>query len=197
MNARGAEVQMTEAEYLASERAAQMRHEFHDGRVYAMAGATEAHVLIAANMTGELRSALRDRPCRVYSSDMKVKIESAGLYTYPDVTVACGDRRFVDERKDTLLNPAVVIEVLSESTESYDRGQKFEWYRTVPSITDVLLVSQDRPIVEQYTRQADGTWVLHELRIADTLVIASLDCRVPVAEVYLKVFPESETQPAP
>lgn len=149
-----------------------------------MAGGSEAHDLIAANIAGELRH----RPCVVYPSDMRVKIESVGLYTYPDVTAACGERRFLDEREDTLLNPWVVVEVLSESTERYDRGDKFEWYRTVPSITDVLLVSQEKPLVEQYTRQADSSWVLHERRAGELVVIASLGCEIAVDEIYLKVF---------
>lgn len=180
---------MTEQQYLEFERTSAVRHEFFDGALYAMAGASEAHNLITVNLTAALHAVVRQRPCVVYASDMRIKIESAGLYTYPDVTVACGERRFLDERRDTLLNPLLVVEVLSESTERYDRGQKFEWYRTVPSITDVLLVSQEKPFVEQYSRQGDNSWVLHERRAGDRVVIAPIQCEIAVDEIYFKVFP--------
>lgn len=178
----------TPAEYLARERASSERHEFLAGEVFAMAGATFEHNKIVGNLVGELRSALRQRPCDVTPSDMRVKIPAFGLYTYPDVTVVCGDPQFEDEVRDTLLNPTVIIEVLSESTEAYDRGKKFRYYRSIPSLREYVLVAQDAISVERYTRGDGGVWSLQESGAGDTLVLASIGCEVPVGEIYLKVF---------
>ena len=167
------QAQVSPESYLAGERASQAKHELWRGEVFAMAGASYAHNRIVANLVAALRDALQGGPCRALPSDMKVHLPSREAFVYPDASIVCGPPAFYDATQDVLTNPAAVFEVLSESTESYDRGKKFEWYRTVPSITDVLLVSQDRPLVEQYTRQGDGTWVLHELRAGDTLVLFS------------------------
>lgn len=188
MNPRAAsEDRWSEERYLVMERESQERHEFLSGHIYAMAGASETHVLVAGNISAALHAAFRHRPCVAFQSDMRVRIESVGLYTYPDVIAVCGERKYSDTHNDTLLNPQVICEILSDSTESYDRGQKFEWYRTVPSITDVLLISQKKPLVEQYTRQPDGSWVLHERRSGDPVMLASLGCELAVDEIYLKV----------
>jgi Uma2 family endonuclease len=178
----------TPEEYLAWERGRLEKHEFFQGEVFAMAGATEEHNLIVTNVVGELRSALRQGPCRVYPSDMRVKVSAAGLYTYPDATVVCSRPEFEDEHKDTLLNPQAIVEVLSESTERYDRGKKFERYRTLPSLREYILISQDEVLVEQYTREDDGSWTLREHRAGGRLWLSAIGCEIPVDEIYLKVF---------
>ena len=141
---------LTPEEYLARERRAETKSEYLRGEVFAMAGASRAHNLIASNAAGELRQQLRDRPCEVYPSDMRVKVSPSGLYTYPDVTVVCGEPQFEDAEVDTLLNPKVLVEVLSPSTADYDRGGKFTHYRRLPSLQEYVLISQDRPLVEHY-----------------------------------------------
>jgi Uma2 family endonuclease len=180
-------------EYLALERSSLQKHTFFRGELFAMSGGTRRHNLLALNIAAELRAALRDRPCEVYPSDMRVKVEANDLHTYPDVSALCGPPRFTDERQDTLLNPMAIFEVLSESTESYDRGKKFESYRLIPTLADYVLVSQDEVLVEHFTRQADGSWLLREVRAGELLRVVSLGCEIPVDEIYLKVFETSAT----
>jgi Uma2 family endonuclease len=179
---------VTAEAYLAMERASTEKHEFHDGVLYAMSGGTRAHNLCAANIVRELGNALHERPCEAYGSDMKVRVGNDRRYVYPDVTAVCGPR-FEDEHMDVLVNPEVVFEVLSDSTESYDRGDKFALYRGVPSILEVILVSQKAPRVERYLRQADGGWLLHEHGAGGHVPLDTLGCRLSVDEMYLKVFP--------
>lgn len=176
--------------YLAWERASPQKHELFDGEVFAMAGASEEHNLIVANILRELGNLFRKRPCKVYPSDMRVKAPT-GLYTYPDVSAICGRPDFEDAELDTLLNPTVLFEVLSESTELYDRGKKFASYRTIPSLRDYVLVSQDSVSIEHFTRQADGTWNLREIRAGQRLELASIEGAIEVDEIYLKVFGEA------
>jgi Uma2 family endonuclease len=178
----------TSEEYLAWERQQLEKHEFHGGEVFAMAGATSEHNLIVANVLGELRTALRQKPCRVYASDLRVKIPATGLYTYPDASVVCGRPEFEDDKLDTLLNPLVLVEVLSDSTEDYDRGTKFTNYRTIASFRDYVLVSTDRVLVESATRREDGSWVLREFRGGERFTIESVGVELAVDELYLKVF---------
>jgi Uma2 family endonuclease len=179
---------LTPEEYLADERKAEYKSEYFAGEVFAMSGASRRHNLIVSNIVRELSSQLRGRPCEVYASDMRVKVSPTGLYTYPDVIVVCGEARFEDGYVDTLLNPTVVIEVLSESTEAYDRGRKFEHYRTVVSLSDYLLVAQDKPRIEHYARQPERRWLLSETNhLADTISIVSIQCDLALAEVYDKV----------
>jgi Uma2 family endonuclease len=187
----------TPAEYLAMERASREKHSFFRGEIFAMSGGSRRHSLLAANVVGELREALRDRPCEVHTSDMRVKVQAAGLYTYPDVSALCGLPKFEDEHEDTLLNLALIVEVLSESTESYDRGKKFESYRLLSSLGDYVLVSQDEVLVEHFARQADGSWLLRELRAGDVLKLATLGCEAAVDEIYLKVFAKVGLEPSP
>ena len=142
--------EITEAEYLAEERKRPFKSEYFRGEVFAMVGASEKHNLIVANLITTLNMQLKGKPCRVYPSDMRLKIEKSKLYTYPDVMVLCGERQFVDEKNDTLLNPEVIIEVLSDSTESYDRGVKFEHYRTAPSLKEYILISQNDRKMKRY-----------------------------------------------
>src|SRR5258708_15346603 len=136
---------LSEGEYLRLERLAETRSEYFDGEIFAMAGGTRAHSLIATNLLGELRDRLKARDCVAYNTDLRVKIEATGLLTYPDVSIVCGEQRFLDEEQDTLVNPTVVVEVLSESTEGYDRGKKFEHYPQSPTCQEYLLVSQKQP----------------------------------------------------
>lgn len=186
-------LRMTPTEYLAFERASETKHEYADGEVFAMSGGTREHSLIQANVAGELRALLRKRPCEVHGADMRVKVDASGRYVYPDATVVCGNPRFEDETSDTLLNPRIVVEVLSDSTEAYDRGEKFAQYRSVASVMDYVLVSQKKVRVEHFQRQPDGRWVLTVLGPGQSLTLESAGVELPVDEIYLKVFPE----PAP
>jgi Uma2 family endonuclease len=147
---------LTAAEYLTYERASPVRHEFLDGKLYAMAGASLAHNLIAGNTLASLHGQLRGKPGTIYPSDMRLKIVRTGLYTYPDISIVCGEPQLEDQHGDTLLNPIVLIEVLSPSTETYDRGKKFQHYRTLSSLREYLLIAQDSYRVEHYIRQPQG-----------------------------------------
>ena len=179
---------LTPQEYLARERQAETKSEYLQGEVFALAGASERHNLIVVNLVVSLGSQLKRQPCKVYANDMRVKAGPDGLYTYPDVVVVCGKAEFEDEHQDTLLNPTVIIEVLSSSTEAYDRGQKFAYYRTLDSLTDYLLVSQHEPLIEHYVRQPGGDWLLSDYRGLDAVVsILSIGCQLLLAEVYDKV----------
>jgi len=190
---------LSEAEYLRLERLAEFRSEFFDGEVFAMAGGTRAHSLIATNLAGELRAALKKTDCVTYNTDLRVKAEATGLFTYPDVSVACGKQRFLDEEQDTLLNPTLIIEVLSDATEAYDRGKKFEHYRQIPSFREYLLVSQKEPRIEQFIRQKDGTWNLKEsVGLQANLKLESVDVTLRLSEVFAKVqFPPAALRARP
>jgi Uma2 family endonuclease len=161
-----------------------------------MAAASYEHCLIKDNLAGETRSQLKDSPCRVVTSDLRVKVLATGLYTYPDVVIICDQPQFEDSQFDTLLNPRAVIEVLSDSTEKYDRGDKFEHYRKIPSLQEYVLVAQNRPLVHRYVRQADGDWRLTAFDdLSQALELASVPVRVPLAEVYRGVtFPETPSR---
>ncbi len=149
-------------EYLAFERSHPERHAYLAGEMFAMGGASERHNLIVINVGRELSLQLKGRPCRTYANDMRVKVAPTGLYTYPDIVVVCGEARFDDEQRDTLLNPTVLIEVLSTSTEAYDRGEKFAHYRKLDSLAEYLLIAQDTVHIEHYVRQPDHQWLLSE-----------------------------------
>jgi Uma2 family endonuclease len=178
----------TPEEYLALERQAECKSEYYAGEILAMAGASRWHNLVVANVIGELRSQLKGRPCTTYPSDMRVKISPTGLYTYPNVTVVCGEAQFEDHQQDTLLNPTLIVEVLSESTEAYDRGDKFAHYRKLASLTQYVLITQTKPHVGHYVRQADHRWLLAEAdSLSDSVHLPSIDCHLALAEVYDKV----------
>lgn len=179
---------LTPEEYLAIERTSPTKHEFLDGEVFEKAGASEPHGVIVVNLAASLHEQFRGRPCRTYVNDMRIKVTETGLYTYPDVAAICGEPALEDGHRDTLLNPFVIFEVLSPSTEAYDRGKKFAHYRRVASLTDYVLVSQDIMRVEHYTRQSGGLWTFVEHgRADDVLQLKSIDCRIRIAEVYDKV----------
>lgn len=186
--------QLTAAEYLSIERKAETRSEFFAGEMFAMSGASREHNLISLNIGGELREKLKDRDCEVYTTDMRVRVPS-GLYTYPDVVVACGNPRFEDDHVDVLLNPIVLIEVLSDSTADYDRGTKFKHYRQIPSLREYVLVDQTTAQIEQFVLGSDGKWELTESEGLDkTLTLDSIGCRVPLTEVYRKVTFHTDRQ---
>jgi Uma2 family endonuclease len=147
---------LTEDEYLAIERLAEFRSEFYNGEMFALAGASRRHNRIVTNLVIALGTQLRYRPCNVYSNDMRVRVANTGLFTYPDVVVTCGEEEFADDEQDTLLNPLVIFEVLSDSTEAYDRGKTFEHYQSIESLSTYVLVAQDAPRIERYVGQDDG-----------------------------------------
>lgn len=172
----------TAEEYLAFERASQEKHELVDGQVYLMTGASRRHNLIVFNLVAVLRPQLRDNSCEGYANDMRVRVVRD--FFYPDISVVCGEPQFADDEFDTLLNPTLIIEVLSPSTEQYDRGRKFEKYRTLDSLREYVLIAQDHPHVERYVRQDDG-WLLTEVSGLDgALALATVAARLPLAEIY-------------
>ncbi len=175
-------------EYLASERESELRNEYFDGEIFAMTGASRQHNQISANIVRVLGNQLLEKPCSVFSSDMKVKIKEIGKYTYPDMVVVCEEEEFEDENNDVLLNPIVIIEILSDSTEAYDRGDKFAHYQLLNSFTEYILVSQYFCRIEKFTRQDDGTWIYSKYQSNDHVVkIESVNCELPVSEIYRKV----------
>ncbi len=179
---------MTPEEYLAYDRASEERHEYVDGEIFAMSGGTREHSLIGQNVTRELGSALLDRPCEVHGSDLRIKTPSA-KYHYADAFVLCGPAVFEDETRDVVLNPKAIVEVLSDSTERYDRGDKFASYRSVATFIDYVLVSQTSVLVEHFHRLPDGTWLYRALGPGEQLALPSLGCEIPVDRLYHKVFP--------
>ncbi len=180
---------LTEEEYLAIERLAEFRSEFYNGEMFGMTGATRRHNRIVTNLVTALDNQLRDRACNVYSSDMRVRVTSTGLYTYPDVVVTCGEEEFADDEQDTLLNPLVIFEVLSDSTEAYDRGKKFEHYQNIDTLSTYVLVTQKAPRIERYVRQKGGrAWVYTEDHETDVIVeIEAICCELKLQDVYAKV----------
>jgi Uma2 family endonuclease len=183
---------LTPAEYLAIERQAEFKSEFYAGEMFAMAGAKYPHNLIKDNLVGELHPQLKHGPCQTLSSDQRVKITDTGLYTYPDIVVICEPPQFEDEEFDTLLNPRVVIEILSESTETYDRGKKARHYKRIPALQEYVLVAQREPFVERFVRQDDGSWKVLEFSSLDSwLEFTSVPAKVALKEIYRGVaFPE-------
>lgn len=175
-------------EYLRRERLAEHKSEYLNGEIFALAGATEHHNLIAGNIFGELRQQLKGRPCRTYTNDLRVKVADVGLYTYPDIIVVCGEPQFEDKEVDTLVNPTVLGEVLSRTTERYDRIAKTTYYRKLDSLVEHLLVAQDEIRVEQYIRQVDGQWLMLELLTLDAVVnLASIGCSLKLGDVYDRI----------
>ena len=179
---------LTPEEYLDIERKAEFKSEYYHGEMFAMAGGSPRHAWIIANLIYELVRQLKGRPCRVYPSDLRLRVSPTGLYTYPDVMVVCGEPQYADDQKDTLLNPVVILEVLSDSTRDYDRGRKFQFYRTLPSLLEYLTVAQDAPHIEQWTRQEENRGLLSEFNdLSQSIQLTSIDCVLSLAEVYDKV----------
>jgi Uma2 family endonuclease len=189
---------LTPEAYLAVERQNEYKSEYIDGEMLAMTGASRRHNIITVNITAGLHRQLTGRPCETYANDMRVKVASRReyAYAYPDVAVVCGEPQFEDEHLDTLLNPTVLIEVLSESTERYDRGKKFSLYRTIESLAEYILIAQDEHRLEQYVRQSDGHWLLSDHHTTEAVVeLASIQCTLKLREVYEKVsLPPSDSK---
>jgi len=179
---------MSQEEYLARERASETKHEYVNGEMIAMAGAPPRHNLVAANITGALHQRLRARPCVVLQSDQRVRVSATGLYTYPDVTVVCGRPELHAQDPMTILNPLVIFEVLSDSTEAYDRGAKFAHYRHLPSLAEYILVSPTERRVEHYKRLEAGHWLLTECEgPASALALPVLEVEITLAEIFEKL----------
>ena len=175
---------LSEHEYLEFERSSPDKHEYADGEIFAMSGGTFEHSAVTANILGEARSALAGRRCRVLESNMRVKVAATGRYVYPDASIFCGQPEFADETRATLINPRLILEVLSDSTEACDRGDKFAGYRSIPSFQEYVLASQKQPRIEVFTRQPDGSWTLRIYGPGERAMFASVECSIEVDKVY-------------
>jgi Uma2 family endonuclease len=179
-------------EYLAMERQSEVKHEYLNGEVFAMTGASLKHNRLVRNLAGILYNQLRGRPCEVLVADQRLQVMATGLYTYPDVVVVCGEPQLADAHLDTLMNPTLIVEVLSPSTEAIDRGRKFAHYRTIESLAEVVLVSQERVQVERFSRQPEGGWLLFEAsRLEDLVPLPSIACELPLGDIYEGVSGET------
>ncbi len=184
-------IKMTEAEYLAFERESDIKHEYINGTVYAMAGGTREHIVITGNTFATLHSQRRKHGCEVYQSEMRVRVSSL-KYVYPDVTVSCGTPEFTDDDRRILLNPHIVIEVLSPSTEAFDRGGKFQFYRNIPSIQHYLLISQDTPRIEGFSRQSSGLWTFKDTNgLNSTFEIETFNFTLNLRDIYEQIIFET------
>ena len=186
---------LTPQEYLAIERAAEFKSEFFDGEMFAMAVISKDHSRITVNLTGGFHAAIRGKDCELFSSDLRVKVSANGLYTYPDLTIVCGPVDVEDEQADVLLNPTLIIEVLSPGTERYDRGKKFDLYRELDSLKEYVLVSQDQYRVEQFLRGNGSEWGYRVAFKEDDIVeFPSVGCSIPLKDIYARVVfpPEQE-----
>ena len=181
---------LTSDEYLTQERLSPTRHEFFDGEVFETAGSSRVHSLIGVNIIAKLHQALAGSSCEVHGPDLRVYVPATSLFTYPDVSVACPPQFLEKSLLDTLVNPVLLVEVLSESTEAYDRGKKFENFRAIPTLCTYVLVAQDRPHVERYTRQGAGDWLLHEVGPGGQLHLALPcgECQISLTDIYARVF---------
>lgn len=183
---------LSPAEYLALERQAETRSEYHDGELVAMVGASREHNLVVSNTVSSLIIQLRGRPCETYANDMRVNVPAVNRYFYPDIVIVCGEPQFEDDTIDTLINPTVIIEVLSDSTERFDRGKKFACYRTLPSLRGYLLIAQDEYRIDAYRKDGNGRWLLEDAQGLDAaLDLGVADCTLALREIYDRVvFPE-------
>lgn len=191
------ETYLTPEEYLAMERQAETKSEYFNGGVYAIPSANVWHATIMVNIVAYLGVKFKGRPCVAFTSDMRIKVSATGLYTYPDAVVICGKAKLEDREQDTLLNPTVIFEIFSPSTEGYDRGAKFAHYQTLESLTDYVLISQTEAKVEHFARQPGGKWLLSVYKGLEAVtLLPSIGCDLPLAEVYDKVeFPAPGTIP--
>lgn len=175
---------LTVDEYLALEQSSEVKHEYFDGEIFAMAGGKASHNLISMNLGAEVRNAVKSRGCLVFPSDMMVFCPT-GLRAYPDLSVTCGSPTYEDDRELTLMNPIVIVEVPSDSSEAYDRGRKFEHYKTIESLQEYVLAAQDRAHVDHFARQPDGRWLLASATgLEESLELPSLGCSIPLSEIY-------------
>lgn len=179
---------LTPEDYLEFERKSEEKHEYFNGEIFAMSGAKRNHNKITTNLSGLVWQHLKGKNCESYANDMRVFVPATGLYTYPDLVVVCGEPLFQDDVFDTLLNPVLLIEVLSDSTEGYDRGKKFQHYRSIESLQEYILVSQTEARVEKYVRHGDGFWLLSEAVGLDSEIEFSvIECRILLREIYDKI----------
>jgi Uma2 family endonuclease len=184
---------ITPEAYLKQEREAATKSEYIDGQIYAMSGASRQHNRITVDVATLINVQLRGGPCELFSNDMRVKVNDNSLYTYPDVVVACGEARFEDAALDTLLDPTLIIEVLSDSTEKYDRGKKFAHYQRIASLKEYVMIAQDEARIECYTRLEDDRWMLSKVAsLEEAMPLESIGCVLPLAEVYARVKFEAE-----
>ena len=187
---------ITEAQYLKMERAAETKHAFFDGEVIAIPNANVQYCTVARDVMVALHPQVRRRGHHIFAFDMRVKVTVSGLYTYPSIAVVCGEAQFEDAETDTLLNPTVIVDVHPRSTEAYDRGEKFEQYRKLPSLAEYLLISQAKPLIEHFLRQPDGKWLLSEYSApSDVVELPSTGCRLALADVYEQVAVVKEEGP--
>jgi Uma2 family endonuclease len=178
----------TAAEYLAFERESAARHEFVDGQIVEMQGGSIRHAMICDNLVARTKTLLRGTPCQPFSASLRVKIEATGNYTYPDLSIVCGEVRLEDSREDTLLNPRLIVEVLSPSTDRHDRVWKFRNYQLISSFEEYVLVSQDEPRIERFLRQGDIGWLMTQtLGLVHTVRFESVAFELPMAEIYENV----------
>jgi len=186
----------TPEDYLKFERESDSRHEFLNGEIFAMAGESLSHSRVCVNLGGEVRAKLKGKSCEALSPNMKVRTSTASLFSYPDLTIVCGEPQFHDTKKDVLTNPQVIFEVLSPSTAEYDRTTKFQRYRMGnDTLTDYILVSQDKPFVEHFTKQADNNWIYRSCSaLGDNLKIESIECELNLREIYDRVELTFETE---
>ena len=184
---------LTHAQYFALEEKSETRHEYYQGNIFDLAGGSLNHAGIISNFIRNCRFSSTDENCRIFSSDVRVFIESADLFTYPDILVICGEPQFYKKRDDTILNPVLIAEVLSESTKNYDRGEKFFFYRQIPSLRHYILIDQYSPHVEYFRLGEDGHWVLSEFsRLNDRLQISAPDLNLSLRELYLNIVFEKK-----
>ena len=187
-----AKTRMSVEDYLTNENAAPFKSEFYDGEVFAMAGASHTHNFVKHNLERAIGNRLESGPCRAASSDQRVRIERTGLFTYPDIVILCGKPKFSPRDPLAIVNPTAIFEILSPTTEDYDRGTKFKQYRQIPGFREYVLVAQDEAAVERHTLQPDGSWNLTSIEgIAESLELGSVGITIPLAEVYRDIeFPE-------
>jgi len=180
--------QLSPQDYLAFERQAETKHEYVGGEILAMTGASEPHNVIVVNLAIEIGTQFRGRPCRVYSNDMRVAVSPEGPFYYPDLVAVCAERQFLDGERDSLVNPEVVVEVLSPSAEAFDRGMKFTHYGEIPSLREILFVAQDSVHIEHFVRREDEQWLLTDHTGLEAVVeLPAVGCRLELARVYDKV----------
>jgi Uma2 family endonuclease len=186
---------MSLEEYLGRELESEEKNEYFNGEIFAIARPSVRHALIVTNTAGELRQQLKGKPCRSYASEVRLRVTPTGFHSYPDVMVFSGNVEFAAVQKDTVLNPVLIVEVLSKSTIDYDRGQKFEHYRMLPSLIDYVIIAQESPYIEHWTRQSEHSWLLVEFfDLHQSISLPSINCTLPLAEVYDKI---EWTEPEP
>ncbi len=178
----------TKEEYLEMEAEAPYKSEYYGGEIFAMAGGTPAHSILCFNMIGELREAIRKKDCTGFESNMKLDIPAADAFVYPDIMVVCGEIQLAENTADIITNPLLIVEVLSPGTESFDRGKKFEYYRSIPSLKEYVLVSQEKQIIEVYFRQDRGDWLYTVAEGPDkTVLLNSIEYEIALKDIYHKV----------